>query len=309
MKYIISLLLFVFALTTHASTSQKVPVVWSFIPTSTQALYIKAILDEANRLQNKYEFVFEVAQGAGGYVATQKVQNDNKAGKFTLLANTAAFFIRPYLYPDRQYFDDFKPVMFVARSNAVLVTKNTNIETMASRNKISFATAGAGSATHVFAESFAKELRRKYPNVDVVMVHYKNAPDAFMSVMGGHTDATFEFAGNAFRSALPETRMIGFTGNTPINGVPTLSSMGYHGMSNLSNLFAIFAPADTPINVTTELQTLFLKAEKAESVQTLYTRDYATKEVKYTQFSDLNVWYKQTIKEFETHTKGIVVTN
>ncbi len=130
-----------------------------------------------------------------------------------------------------------------------------------------------------------------------------------MSVMGGHTDTTFEFAGNVFRSKLPDTKLVGFTGTTPINGIPTLASVGYTSTSTLSNIFTIFAPANLPDNVSAELQTIFLRAEKAETVQALYKQDYATKEQKYTRFSDLSVWYRQTIKEFETHTKGIKVTN
>jgi len=197
----------------------------------------------------------------------------------------------------------------VAKSNAILTTRNQSLESLVSKKRISFATAGSGSATHIFAESFARDLKQKHPHLDILMIHYKNAPEAFVSVMGGHTDATFEFIGNALTTALPETRFIGVTGTETINGIPSLASMGYSSVASLSNTFVIFAPSNVPDEVVAEMQQMFLKAEKTELVQDLYKRDHATKEPQFSRPGNLSRWYKQSIRDFEALTKGIVITN
>lgn len=282
---------------------------WPFIPTSTQALYTKQILIEANKLQTKYEFLFEPAPGAGGLLSVQKTLKDNKDGQFSLLAHTSAFFIRPVLYPKDQYLDQFKPVMVIAKSNAGLVVNSKQtLDEIVARKKISFGTAGAGSLTHLYAELFVKELKRQGRDVDAVMVHFKSAPEAFVAVTGGHVDATFDFTGNLARTASPLVKVYGVTGREATLA-PTLSSLGFQETGSLQNVFAFYAAADTPAAVISEIQELFLKAEKAETVQRLYQIDQATKEQRFTQPGDLSNWYQQMIREFARAGRGVVVTD
>jgi tripartite-type tricarboxylate transporter receptor subunit TctC len=138
------------------------------------------------------------------------------------------------------------------------------------------------------------------------MVHFKSAPEAFLAVAGGHADATFDFTGNIVRASSPLVKVVGVTGNEATLA-PTLRSLGYPETGSLQNIFAFYATNDTPQSTVNEIQELFLKAEKAESVQKLYQIDHATKEPRYAQPGDLSNWYQQAVKEFVRAGKGIVV--
>lgn len=278
----------------------KVHGVWGFTPASTQGTYVRNILEESNKIQKKYEFIFEHKPGAGSTIAAKNVLER----KNTILANSAAQFVRPYLYPETSWnFSDFKPVMIMGINPAVLVSSGKSIDEIIRQPKINLATAGTGSSTHLMAEVFAKEVRSKFPGKDIAMVHFKDTNEAFMSVMGGHTDATFEFYGDARAKAISATRFLGLTGPRSIDGVPTMRSLGYTEVSGVQGIFAWYAPADMPEEQLQEFQKIFQEAEKAESVQRLYRSDYATKDTSI----NLNKWYEETVRRFKSYTQGITV--
>jgi tripartite-type tricarboxylate transporter receptor subunit TctC len=139
------------------------------------------------------------------------------------------------------------------------------------------------------------------------MIHFASTNEAFLSVMGGHTDATFEFLGDAKGKALPETTLIGLTGKNKVDGIPPLADMGYKNLAELQGIFAIYAPATMSDATVKELQQIFLKAEQSETVQKLYKTDYATKEAYMKKPGDLSKWYANLTKQFEVYTTGILV--
>lgn len=308
MKRFFAMVLAFMCLTAFAQTQpQRVKVLWPFITSSTQALYTKQILIEANNLQNKYEFLFESVPGAGGLISVQKTIAENNDGQLTLLAHTGAFFIRPALYPKDQYLNSFKPIMLIANSNAALVTRGSNLQDLIRKKKISFATAGAGSLTHLYAEVFTKELKQQGYEVEPVMVHFKSAPEAFTAVTGGHVDATFDFTGNVTRQAIPgQTTVIGVTGRTPTLG-PTLASLGFPDTGRLQNKFAFYATVNVSDALVDELQELLLRAEKNESVQKLYAIDQASKQERFARPGKLDEWYRQTQSEYMKAAQGVKV--
>lgn len=304
LKKFIAILLLTLSISVFAEPV-KVPGVWGWIPTSTQGSYIRAIFEEANRNQDKYEFIFENRPGAGASIAARHVLNHQGTAVF---ANSTAQFIRPYLYPDASFkLSDFKPVVVMGMSPAAMVTKGKTLDQLIRQDRINFATAGTGSTIHLMAEAMAKDIKKKYPNKDIKMIHFASTNEAFLSVMGGHTDATFEFLGDAKGKATAETTLVGLTGKNRVDGVPTLASQGFEELTELQGIFAIYAPASMPQATIDELQRIFLRAEQAESVQRLYRTDYATKDTYMSRPSDLNKWYNDLAKRFEFYTAGIVV--
>lgn len=301
-KLLVSFFSFV-SLSAQAETT-KIYGVWGFSPGTTQGSYVRAIIEESNRTQKKYEFIFENKPGAGSSIAAKNVLERKNA----ILANSAAQFIRPYLYPQTSWkFNDFKPIMLMAMNPAVLVTSGQSLNDLVSKPKITFATAGTGSAVHLFAEVFSKEIKAKFPNKDIAMVHFKDSNEAFLSVMGNHTDAAFEFLGDAKTKATSVTMLIGLTGEKSIEGIPTLQNLGYPELANLQGIFAWYAPADMPNEQVLEFQRIFLEAEKAENVQRLYRSDFASKNADIHKGDNLNIWYQDTIKRFKNYTQGIEV--
>ena len=136
------------------------------------------------------------------------------------------------------------------------------------------------------------------------MVHYRDTNESYKDVMAGHIDATFEFLGDAV--AKGNTTIIGITGKSNINNYHLLKDIN-PSMENLVGIFAIYVPKDVPYTKSQEIQKILLAAEKSDSVQMLYKRDYASKDAHMQIPGDLTSWYNRTIKQFETFTSGIKV--
>jgi tripartite-type tricarboxylate transporter receptor subunit TctC len=293
-KFITGLIIVGTSLT--ATAKEKVQAVWPFTPASTQGLYYRAILEQANKEQDKYEFVFEHRTGAGGAIATQYVHNLQGT---RILAHSAAYFARPFLYPETQYkFEQFKPVMIMGFAPAALITKGKTLEQILAQKKINIATAGAGSSTHLLAEAFFKQYKE---GRDIAMIHYKDTNEAAKDVIGGSVDATFEFLGDA-KARGDLITIVGITGKSKVENFKFLPNM-----EELVGTFVIYAPKDMPDGQVAEMQVMLLRAEKHESVQTLYKRDFTYKDSSMSVPSDLMPWYTRTIKQFEGYTKGIKV--
>lgn len=277
-----------------ALAKEKVVSVWPFTPASTQGTYFRTILEEANKAQDKYEFVFEFKTGAGGAIATQYAYNQPG---IRILAHSAAYFARPYLYPETPYnFDQFKPLMVMGFAPAALITKHKTIEQILSQNKINVATAGTGSSTHLLAEAFFKQYKT---NRDIVMVHFRDSNEAAVAVINGSVDASFEFLGDA-KARGDLVSITGITGRSKVENYKLLS-----GMEDLVGIFAIYVPKDTLDSQVSELQSILLKAEKNDSVQQLYKKDYNYKDSSMNVPGDLRPWYNKTVKQFNEYTKGI----
>jgi tripartite-type tricarboxylate transporter receptor subunit TctC len=284
-----------------AYAGEKVPGVWGFAVGSTQGTYFRAILEQANKEQDKYDFYFDNKPGAGGSIASHHVFNHKGTA---ILAHSAAFFVRPNLYPETVYnFDQFKPLMIMGYAPATLVTKNKSLAQLIKQDRITIGTAGTGSSTHLMAETFAKGIKGK----QVDMIHYKDTNLAFLAVMTGEIDATFEFLGDAKAKALPDTTLIGLTGKTKVEGIEPLRNLGFKDMEGLSGIFAIYVPVNMSNDTAKELQTILLRAEKHSSVQTLYKKDYTSKDAYMQQPGDLTEWYNSTIKQYKDLTKDIKV--
>jgi tripartite-type tricarboxylate transporter receptor subunit TctC len=303
-KVILSLAVLLASVSSFAETI-KVPGVWGFAVGSTQGTYYRAILEQANKEQNKYEFQFEHKPGAGGAIASRYVFDQQP--KIAVLAHSAAFYVRPNLYPDTQYtFDQFKPLMVMGFAPAALVTKQKTLDQLLAQKKISIGTAGAGSSTHLMAEAFVKGIKNS-KDKDIVMVHFKDTNEALVAVMGGHIDATFEFLGDAKAKSTADTRLVGITGKQRVEGIDPLSKFGFKDMEELSGIFAIYVPVAMPNEVVKELQTILLKAEKTDKVQELYKKDYTSKDAFMQTPSDLTNWYQSTVRQYKSLTKDIKV--
>lgn len=293
MKKLLTLLLF--ALAGSAFAQQQVNSVWAFNIANIQGSYYRAILDEANKLQSKYQFVPEHKPGAGGAIGATHVNNQEK---LTLLGTAAAYFVRPYLYSTTTYnFDQFRPVHVMALSPAALVTKDRELKDILKQDTIKIGTAGAGSLTHLMALKFKEQM----PGKEIVVVPYKSSTEALQDVLGGHTDLTFEFLGDA---EAKNAKILGVTGRNKIKNYPLLKDIGYANQADLVGVYLILVKKDVPTSQIEELRTLFVEAEKATRVQDLYKSDYSAKPANLRTEADYQRWYQSTIKYYQDLTAG-----
>ena len=286
-KLLFALLL---SISSIASANQQVSSVWAFNIANIQGSYYRALLEQANQNQTKYQFIPEHKPGAGGSIAAAYVNNSDR---IVLLGTAAAFFVRPYLYDSAGYtFDQFKPVYLIANSPVALTSKNKDLKTILSQDKISIGTAGPGSGTHLYALKF----KASHPNKEILVVPYKSSTEALQDVLGGHIDLAYEFLGDAEAKGV---KVLGTTGTKKIKNYPMLKDMGYPESVDLVGVYHILVKKDVSDEVVSELREIFNKAEKSPKFQELYKSDYSFKPVLKTD-KDYTNWYDNTIKSYRS---------
>ena len=286
-KFLFVLLL---SISSIAIAQQQVPSVWAFNIANIQGSYYRALLEQANQNQTKYQFIPEHKPGAGGSIAATYVNNSER---ITLLGTATAFFVRPYLYDNAGYnFDQFKPVYLIANSPVALTTKSKDLKTILAQDKITIGTAGPGSGTHLYALKF----KAHHPNKEIIVVPYKSSTEALQDVLGGHIDLTYEFLGDAEAKGV---KILGITGTKKIKNYPMLKDMGYPDNAEFIGIYHILVKKDVPDEVVRELRAIFNEAEKSTKFQELYNSDYSFKPVLKTD-KDYTDWYNNNIKSYRS---------
>lgn len=299
MKKIIFLILSIFCVTMVRAEPIKVSGAWGFGLGTNQAIYYRTILEQANKEQTKYQFSFDHRPGAGGSIAV-KHAIDYKGP--ALVTNSVGHFIRPMLYPDTLYsLDQTRPILILGTAAGVLVTKGVSLKDLIAKPTITVGTSGPGTSTHLMAET----LKRNLKGTQVIVVHHKDTTEAYNQVMGGHIDATFEWVGDARARAMPGITLVGVTGSIAIDGIPTLRDQGIREMEKLSATWAIFAPVTMSDRDYREIRDILLNAEKHESVQSLYRRDYMDRRLSSMTPAQMQSWYNDTIVTIRSLTAGI----
>src|SRR5207302_2810131 len=198
--------------------------------------------------------VIENHPGAGGTIGTGIVANAPRDG-YTLLVHSAAYSVNPSLYPDlafdtRKAFVEIAPlggqpnVLVVAPSAGIKSVQEVITQAKQKPGTINFASAGAGSGTHINAEKF-----KLATGIDVVHIPYKGTPEALTDTIAGRVTYFF----SPISAALPFVRdgkLIALAVSTAkrssaLPNVPTVAEAGLPGF-DYSLWVGLFAPAGTP---------------------------------------------------------------
>ena len=145
-----------------AAAKENITIYYSWSASDTAANFHRVLADEANKIQNKYNFVFDVKPGAGGSIAANHVLNQPNA----IVATASAFFIRPNFFPNESHdISKFQALFPQCSAPAVITSKKyrTWSEVPADR-PVSIGMSGMGTTTHLIAAQIAK----KYPNLVIV---------------------------------------------------------------------------------------------------------------------------------------------
>ena len=140
--------------------------------------------------------VVENKPGAGGTIGAAQVAKSAPDG-YTLLANSSAHTVNPAIYPNMTYdtVKDLPAVSLLAvQPNIMVASPSKGWKTAAdyvkaakaAPGKLTYATAGTGSGTHMNAERF-----KLAAGIDTVHVPYKGTPEALGDTMNGRTDIYF----------------------------------------------------------------------------------------------------------------------
>ena len=192
--------------------------------------------------------------GAGSTLGTDIVAKAPADGYTMLLGNISLAF-NAWLYRKLPYnaVKDLAPVTMVAvQPNIVVVHPSVPAKTIKEfaelarkqPGKLTFASAGAGSGTHL-----AGEMIKDIFKVDMLHVPYKGTGPALSDLIGGQVKMMV----STFASALPHVksgklRALGVTSlkrSAATPDVPTLDESGVPGY-DYSTWYALFVPAGTP---------------------------------------------------------------
>ena len=207
------------------------------------------------------QVIVENRVGASGTIGADLVAKAPPDG-YTLLANSSSHVIVPSLFAKVPYdaIHDFAPVTVVSTSSLVLVVTPTlpvkNVKEFvalarARPGELSFASAGAGSSTHLTSELF-----KSITGTNMQHVPYKGQSQALTDLISGQIPFMFNTlqAVSEFVKAR-RLRVLAITADkrsARLPEVPTFIEAGYKDMVT-GSWYAIWLPAKAPETLITRL--------------------------------------------------------
>ena len=302
MKKILLLLALVASMTVHAR--ETVTLVYSWGPGDNAANFYRALVAEANKLQNQYTFLFDTKPGAGGTIAANFTTNNPTN---TLWINSSAGYIRPNLFPaDSHSMADFRSILPMCVSPFVIAsTKYKSWKEVPADAKLSIGMSGLGTTTHLVSIQIAKN----YPNMTIVP--FKSTSEALLGVLNGTVDFSVGFHGDSEQytgtDADKRVYWLGQTGQTSIKGTELLSKQGFgKELSDMSTPQQIFASRKLSDERFREIRKILVEASRAESVRKANVADNC---VPNNQMPDnqLDAWFNSQVAQWKRLTQGVLL--
>jgi tripartite-type tricarboxylate transporter receptor subunit TctC len=249
---------------------KPIHIVVGFAPASTTDLVARLVAPKLSEALGQ-SVVVDNRPGAGGNVAAQQVKRAAPDG-YTLFVTSVAYAVNPTLYANAGYdpFKDFVPVI-LAPSTPNIITVNPAVPAkslqdliqLARKEKLSYASSGIGTTTHLSMERIKMQAK-----VDITHVPYQPA-QAVGAAVAGHT----QISSTSMPPAVPHVRggrvrAIAVTSaqrSPALPEVPTVNEQGLSGFDDLT-WTAFFAPAGVPHELVNRLNSEINRALAAPDV-------------------------------------------
>jgi tripartite-type tricarboxylate transporter receptor subunit TctC len=218
--------------------------------------------------------VVEDRPGAGSGVAAAQAAHSPNDGYTLYVGSSANVFDQALqLNKNFDFYKDFTPIMLAASTpNILVVAPNLGIKTVsdlvgyakAHPGKLSFASAGFGSAAHL-----SLELLKMATQADIVHVPYPGSPQVITDILAGRVDGFFA-PGLAVRGYIESGRLLALAVAEPKRSiffpdVPTLAEAGVQGADAVL-WFGYVAPKGTPQTVIDKLSEAANEAMRSDDV-------------------------------------------
>ena len=222
------------------------------------------------------QFVIENRAGAGGTIGARAVAKTAPDGQTLMVGHSGVFGVAPALYADPGYEPrrDFAPIGLIASYQQILVTHPSlpvrnvaDLIALARKQpgKITYASAGVGSGSHVSTELFAVMA-----DIKLTHIPYRGTGAMQGDLVGGHVDmaiSTFPSVFGQIRSGL--LRTIAVTGEARSSifpDVPTIAESGVPGYAAVIH-YGMVAPAGINPAIADRLNTELRAALASEDVR------------------------------------------
>jgi tripartite-type tricarboxylate transporter receptor subunit TctC len=206
--------------------------------------------------------VIDNRPGAGGNIGADAVAKSPPDGYTLLMATTGVMAINNAMYKNMAYDaeKDLKPVAYIASiTNVLIVPADSPFRSVAdvvaaakaAPGKVSFASSGAGSSTHMSAELF-----RLMTGTELLHVPYKGSGQALPDVISGRVSMMFEnMPGAVGHIKGGKVRVLAVTGTQRTPALPDVKTVAESGVAGYDSLSwsGIAVPAATPPDVVARL--------------------------------------------------------
>jgi len=304
MKKLIAIILATLSFT--AAARENITLTYSWGAGDNAANFYRALVAEANKLQNQYTFLFEPKPGAGGTVAANLVSNNPNN---MLWINSSAGFIRPNLFPAESHrMEDFRSILPMCISPFVISSvKYKSWKDVPRDAQLSIGMSGMGTTTHLVSLQIAKN----YPNLTVVP--FKSTSEALLGVLSGTVDFSVGFHGDSEQYTVPgsvkQVYWLGQTGRNSIKGTELLANQGFsRDLLDMSTPQQIFASRKLSQERFDGIRKILVEASRAQSVRDANAADNC---VPNNQMPDnqLDAWFNGQVAQWKRLTQNVKVSN
>ena len=218
--------------------------------------------------------VVENRPGAGGNIGAEVVAKGQGDGYLLLFGTIGTHGIGPALYKQLPFdpINDFAPISLLHLLPNVLIVSNSlpvnSVKELidyakANPGKVTFASAGNGSVSHL-----AGELFKMGTKTELVHIPYKGGGAAMPDVISGRVSAMFETVTNALAAARGgRVRALAVTGITRWKQAPELPTIAESGVPGyrVDSWTGLLAPASVPQPIIDRLNAEVVKAAKSSN--------------------------------------------
>ena len=261
----------------HAQNFPNRPItlVIPFAPGGSTSIVGRGVADKMGELLGE-KVVVDNRPGAGGTVGTKAVAKSDPDGYTLLLGYTGTLAIGPSLYKNVGYDPrkDFAPIGLIGNApNSLVVNPSFSAKTVAeliayakaNPGKVNFGSAGAGTASHITGEYFARAA-----GITLMHIPYKGTGPALTDLLGGHIPMAFApVPASHANVAAGKLRALAVTSTTRsglMPEVPTIAESGLPGF-DASLYYGLAAPAGTPRPIIDKLNKALRDALASDEVK------------------------------------------
>ena len=214
--------------------------------------------------------------GAGGNIGADAVAKSPADGYTLLMGSIGTQAVNVSLFRNMPYdpVKDFTPVALVLEAESLLavhpsVGASTPAELIAiaraQPGKLSYGSAGVGTASHLAGELFKSMAR-----VDVTHIPYKGNVPAITDLLAGQTHMVFATMPTVLplvkAGKLKGVAVLGLNRSAAAPDTPTLAESGLSGFE-VNNWIGIFGPAGMPPAITAKLNAAVLEVMRSAEVR------------------------------------------